>query len=221
MSEETFLTEEGPCEWAKLVVPDIKYDDFCIDLTLPAGLAKVHADRVRGAVMAYPNREKILADALADPAPHPRGGPVKGMALPPWKVAENGDFKFKFRSDSVGGPKGGPKFDITIDIFDAKMNPWPRDVLIGNGSSVMVCYYLYPWNNATQGGIGCTLRLVAVQVIDHVPYESEVRTHGFTQQEGVDMAGHGFTPQHTPAPASVEQPYQSHTGGPVVDDIPF
>lgn len=220
MNEETFLTTEGTCEWAKLFVPDKKYKDFGIDLILTPEFAKPHADRVRGAVMAWPNYERILQEAANNPAPHPRGGPVKGLALPPWNVLDNGDFKFKFRSDSKGGPKDGEQFDITIDVFDAKMNPWPADVLIGNGSTVIVCYYLYPWNNPTPGGIGCTLRLVAVQVINHVPYVKKENHHGFTPQEGTDMVGHGFTPAGVEG-VNDDLPYTNHTDGPIKAAIPF
>lgn len=223
MERETFLTDAGKCEWAKIFVPDKKYNDFGIDLMLSPGLAEVHQKRVREAVMAWPNYANILIEAKLDPKPHPRGGPVKGLALPPWETEEDGNFRLKFRSDSQGGPKGGPMFDIAIDVFDSKMNPWPRDVAIGNGSIVSVCYYLYPWNNPTPGGIGCSLRLVAVQVIDHVPYEAENQTHGFVAREGVDIIGHGFTPEtaqaaEKPTPSN---PYDQSTGGPVVDDIPF
>lgn len=223
MDRETFLTDPGPCEWAKVFVPDKKYDDFGIDMILSPALAEAHQKRVRAEVQAWPNFNNILAEAKLDPKPHPRGGPVKGLALPPWETEEDGNFRLKFRSDAQGGPKGGPMFDITIDVFDSKMNPWPREVAIGNGSVVSVCYYLYPWNNPTPGGIGCSLRLVAVQVIDHVPYEAETHTHGFTAREGVDIIGHGFAPVTAPAPdrADLDHPHADHTGGPVVDDIPF
>ena len=110
------------------------------------------------------------------------------------------------------------------------MNQWPRDVLIGNGSIVKVCFTLWPWNVAPRGGVGATLRPKAVQIIDHVPYEAEEKTYGFTPQEGTDMGPQPF--QNTPAasqddiplgdvPAPSTKPYEQHTGGPVVSEVPF
>ena len=93
MERETFLTDPAPCEWARVFVPDKKYNDFGIDWIASPALAEVHQKRVREAVMAWPNFEKIVAEAKANPAPHPRGGPVKGLALPPWETEEDGPWE--------------------------------------------------------------------------------------------------------------------------------
>ena len=62
MDRETFLTDPGPCEWAKVFVPDKKYDDFGIDLILSPALAEAHQKRVRAEVEAWPNFNKLSLD---------------------------------------------------------------------------------------------------------------------------------------------------------------
>jgi len=208
--EDLILTPKGICQWAKIFRPDPKYDDYSIDQILSKEDGEPIADLIREAIQTFPGFKKILADAKAKDNPHPKGGPVKGLALPPFIELEDGSYKFSFKEKSEGGPKDGEKFPIHIDVFDAKKNPWPKNILIGNGSTVRISYYLWTWNHAAQGGIGVSLRFRAVQVVNLVPYEKPERDYGFATEEGTDTGNQ----------LGSELPPQS-TGGPVVDDIPF
>lgn len=54
-------------------------------------------------------------------------------------------------------------------VQDAKGNPWPVDVAIGNGSVCKIAYSIWPWDHPV-GGKGLTLQLLGVRVLNHVPY---------------------------------------------------
>lgn len=219
LSNELHNTPSGKAEWAKILQPDFKYDKdgmYSIDHFLESGPAQAILDVLR--VVAQKKAALDGATAYAKPSFT--------------KNDETGIYCFKYKQSAIGRPNKGEPFEIKVDVFDAKMNRWPKDVLIGNGSIVKVCFSLYPWNVVARGGVGVTLRLKAVQVIDHIPYEAEEKTYGFEQEEGVDMGGANGNgaqakfgadnvqekPQEESDP---EFPYESHTGGPVVDDIPF
>lgn len=149
------------------------------------------------------------------------------FAKPPFFVSDEGDTIFKFTQNAVIEKEGKPDIHTKIDVYDAKMNPWPKDIAIGKGSKVKVRYKASSWNVKQQGGVGVTLRLSAVQVIEHVPY---IPSHGFEEEEGVDMgmgaptavaAGGSDDIPIGDSPAPTEKPYENHIDGPVVADVPF
>lgn len=209
-------TAPGKVEWAKITKPDYKYDKdglYTMDLFLTPEYAEAVLMSIRPIVAM-----KAQHEGCANYAP------------PPFTIDEKtGLHCFKYRQSAIGRPKNGEPFNITIDLFDARMNQWPRDVLIGNGSIVKVCYTLWPWNVAARGGVGVTLRPKAVQIIKHVHYEAEEKTYGFTPQEGTDMGEQPF--QNTPAVSQDDiplkdapapsNPYENHTTGPVTPEVPF
>lgn len=178
------LTAQGPCEWAKILKPDKQHDSdglYSINQTLAPDDAVPHQNLIRAAVKSH-------HDLLIT-----QNETVKGYADPPFTKLENGGVEFKFKNNAIGKPKNDAPFDITIDVFDAQLNPWPKDKLIGNGSIVRVSYGLYLWNMTARGGVGVTLKLKAVQVIEWVEYISEKRDYGFeTVVGGIDTQGHGF-----------------------------
>jgi hypothetical protein len=54
-------------------------------------------------------------------------------------------------------------------VMDARNNPWPSNVAIGNGSICKIAYSPYLWDNI-DGGKGISLQLTHVRVLTHVPY---------------------------------------------------
>jgi len=218
LSNELHNTPPGKSEWAKILQPDYKYDKdglYTIDHYVDGAPAQKIIEVIRPVAQMKASLEGATS-----------------YAPPPFTVdKETGIHCFKYRQSAIGRPKVGEPFEIKVDVFDAKMNPWPKDVLIGNGSIVKVCFSLYPWNVVARGGVGVTLRLKAVQIIDHVPYEAEERTYGFEQEDGVDMGGQGEFGADA-AQENLEEepkqeenkpvnPYENYSGGKVVDDIPF
>lgn len=74
-------------------------------------------------------------------------------------------------------------------VQDAKGNPWPPTTPIGNGSVCRIAFSTYLWDN-NEGGKGITLNLLAVRVLQHVPYQANaVAPDVFgPPEEGVDSA---------------------------------
>jgi hypothetical protein len=72
-------------------------------------------------------------------------------------------------------------------VQDAKGNPWPVDVAIGNGSVCKLAYSYYLWDNE-RGGKGLTLQLLGVRVLQHVPYAMQAVDPGVfgAPEEGTD-----------------------------------
>jgi len=179
------VTPTGKCEWAKILKPDTKWDSdglYSIDLFLGHEESEGIIAGIRAAVQAYKNN-------IAE------GDDIPGFAKPPFQETEDG-YKFKFKQKAKSG-----EFDYTVDVYDRDTEVWAKDTLIGNGSEVKVAYDLYVWNVKTQGGIGCTLRLKAVQVINHVEYTRDAGSFGF-KAEGESQV-------------TTKEKY------PIGDDIPF
>ncbi|GDX76264.1 hypothetical protein LBMAG41_13400 [Cyanobium sp.] len=72
-------------------------------------------------------------------------------------------------------------------VQDAKGNPWPVGVAIGNGSVCKIAYSIWPWDHPV-GGKGLTLQLLGVRVLDHVPYVMQAVDPGVfgAPEEGTD-----------------------------------
>lgn len=210
---EMHNTPAGRGNWIKVLQPDYKYDKDGT-FSLDHYLTKEDAQAVLVPLRAIVGMKAQIEGCGT-------------YAAPPFTVdEETGLYKFKYKQDAMAHPKNGDPFSIVIDVFDAQMNPWPRNVLIGNDSIVKVCFTMWPWNVTARGGIGVRLRPRAIQVIKHVEYEAENKDYGFKAEEGTDMGKQPFQddPAPTPGPAGVgaaANPYDQSTGGPVVDDIPF
>ena len=209
LSNELHNTPSGKVEWAKILQPDYKYDKdgmYSIDHYLESGPAQEIIKIIRTVALKKADLEGAHA-----------------YAPPPFtENKETGIYCFKYKQSAIGRPHKGEPFEIKVDVFDAKMNHWPKDVLIGNGSIVKVCFSLYPWNVVARGGVGVTLRLKAVQIIDHVPYEAEERTFGFEEEEGVDIGEQvGFGKQPLEEKPEEENPYANVKSTQDQSDIPF
>ena len=166
------VTPTGKCEWAKILKPDTKWNsdgEYSIDLFLGEEESAEIVAGIRTAV------KKLQDSVTAD------GHDTPGYANPPFTKTETG-YKFKFKQKAKGGD-----FDFTVDVYDAATKEWPKDLLIGNGSTVKVAYEYYAWNVKAQGGVGCTLRLKAVQIIKHVEYVKDAKSFGFTAEEGTKV----------------------------------
>ncbi len=102
-------------------------------------------------------------------------------------------FKFKRKETSSKGNLLPPPV-----IVDAKRQPWPKDTLIGNGSTGKIAFDPYGWDSPTaRGAKGMSLWLNMVQVINLVPYERATPEDTFDEEEGTSFA-----------PAAPETPFQ-------------
>jgi len=206
-------TMTGEVEWSHLFTPDYEY--------------KKTGAWSLGFKATEEGKDPIIAIVREAAGLKSQAEQCQDFAKPPFSVSDEGKTIFKFTQNAVIEQEGKPDINTKIDVYDAKMNPWPRDVAIGKGSKVKVRYKASSWNVKQQGGIGVTLRLSAVQVIEHVPY---VPSHGFEEEEGVDMgmgsqaaqgAGGSDDIPMGDAPAPIDKPYENLKGGPVTGGVPF
>jgi hypothetical protein len=105
----------------------------------------------------------------------------KARGSVPYKV--EGDFvKIRFKQKAEIRMKDGSTRVPSIAVVDANLQPVDSTVSIGNGSTVKISYNTRGWG-AKPPNAGCSLDLVAVQVIDLKEYANT----GFVAVEG------GFT----------------------------
>jgi hypothetical protein len=98
------------------------------------------------------------------------------------------EFKFSRKASGVSAKNGKP-WAIKPDLFGRSGKPLPADVAIYGGSKIKVAYECVPY--AAKVGIGLSLALNAVQVIDLVSSMRNADSYGFGN-EGEDEESDGF-----------------------------
>jgi len=188
--QETHNTPTGGLWWCKVFRPDPKFNEYGLELNLSESDAGPMIQMIRETLANF----QLVCEQKKEN--------IKGFASPPFSKLEDGSYRFKFKEKFEGGPnQKGEMFSLKPDVLDSQLNKWPDDLLIGNGSLGQVCFYLWPWNVAIQGGLGCTLKLKALQVLTHVPYVPPLKTHGFQEQDGVDITLPNVNESQEPGPA--------------------
>ena len=102
---------------------------------------------------------------------------------------KSGDTFFRFKkANSFVSKRTGEKVVTSVPIFDAEGTPLPKNLDVGNGSTVKVAFSLYPFNK-TKAVQGLSLRLEAVQVLDLVaPVNSvDASSFGFEKEQGFEV----------------------------------
>lgn len=99
---------------------------------------------------------------------------------------ETGDYEIRFKLKAVG--KSNDKtWEQRPVVYDSKTTPIPSNVLssmsIGNGSECKVGFEVVPYYTG-MAGMGLSLRLRSVQIIDLVEY---VPSNDFVEEEGFVM----------------------------------
>jgi hypothetical protein len=164
MARETMVTPLGDLMWAKILTPGIQNagkasekEAYSIELLMPKGDAEAQA-------FVKKLKQLFVAEHGAAARPGQNGMPVKTY------LDEKGDetdlWKFSF-SRNVATKRGTPLPPPIVQ--DAKGQPWPVDMLIGNGSTGKVAFTYYSWDSP-EGGKGISLQLEAVRVITYQPY---------------------------------------------------
>ena len=75
-------------------------------------------------------------------------------------------------------------------VLDSQCKPWPKNELIGNGSTVIAKVHFWGWARRGEG-VGLSCELHALQIIKHVAYSREEPADG-----GFDVvAGGALAPQ--------------------------
>lgn len=197
MSKDVKVTPIGEALWPKLYEPDTKFD--------PDGVysVKLRIDKED----AYPLIEAFDAivherfEAEQEAAKNARERNKIKMADPCYTFEEDEDgnetgyvlMNFKSKASGVSKKTGKP-WKRTIPVFDSKRSPIDlSSITIGNGSKIKVAYTASPFYTASIG-VGISLRLEAVQVIELVEYG--VRSadgYGFSEEDGFDADVHADT----------------------------
>ena len=90
---------------------------------------------------------------------------IKKAPLPYQVRDEEIVFNFKMNASGVR-KKDGKAFTQKPNIVNADMSPFNEDIKIWGGSKLQITFEPYSWNMPI--GIGCTLRLKTVQVLELV-----------------------------------------------------
>jgi hypothetical protein len=89
----------------------------------------------------------------------------------------------RIKQKAVITKKDGEKVRMKVNVFDAKGKAFKPDY-IGGGSTIKVAFQIIPFDTKT-AGVGVTLRLKAVQVLD-LQTGGNASSYGFGEEEGFD-----------------------------------
>ena len=119
---------------------------------------------------------------------------------------ETGLIRISFSRDTK--TRSGAELPAPI-VQDSQGNAWPKHVAIGNGSLCKIAFSPFLWDSS-EGGKGISLNLLAVRVIQHVPYQVGVVSNSvFGEPEaGVNVA-------QLPAAEAAADPFSS------AEELPF
>lgn len=107
--------------------------------------------------------------------------------IPFFDEIDDHTLQFKFKQNKVIHRQDGQTNEVKIPLFDAKGKPIAKKIKLGNGSTIKVSYTVAPYYNATNKGVGLSLRLVAIQVIELVEYSAgNAESYGFGEEEGYE-----------------------------------
>ena len=208
MAKELIVSPKGELRWAKVFEPDEpveagKSRQWSIDLVL-SGQEQSTFDFIARIeeLMQTANGAGAKIDA--------KGWPLKNEVV---DGAETGNVIFTFRRNETS--QKGSAISPPV-VVDSKRNPWPADLLIGNGSKGKVAFDFYGWDSKTvRGAKGLSLWLEFVQVIELVEYVRTAPSDVFAEEEGYeapvaaaalpfeDESPAAPAPRRAPAPAPV------------------
>lgn len=170
--------------WAKVLLPGVvnkgkesEKEQWSIDLLL----SKADAD---AQAFAKSIKQAFIDAHGSASKPGPNGLPFKTY------LDQNGDetqlWQFAFKRNVV--TKRGIELPPPA-VQDAKGTRWPKDVLIGNGSTGKVAFSTWSWTNP-EGGKGISLNLEGVRVLHLVEYSAPDTTAAFGEpEEGYVLTG--------------------------------
>jgi len=97
---------------------------------------------------------------------------------------ETGEIDIKFSLLAKVKPKKGDPFEQRPALFDAALKP--MSAIVGGGSRIRVSCLVHPWYTAL--GVGVSLWLKAVQVLELVAPGNDATAYGFGVEDGFTAA---------------------------------
>jgi hypothetical protein len=187
MASETLVTAAGEVLFANILKPKLVKNDSGEKMQYGIVLLQADPDQDPIAKQFVGSLHKAFMEQYGGNAKYgPNGRPWKketvvddnGIEIP------TGLVRITFSRDTEtkrGTPLPPPM------VQDARGNPWPVDVAIGNRSVCKLAYSYYLWDNE-RGGKGLTLQLLGVRVLRHVPYVMQAVDPGVfgAPEEGTD-----------------------------------
>lgn len=221
MAQDALITPAGEVLFANVLTPKlVNRDKPSEKLQYGIILLQSSTDTDPACKAFIGSLHKIFMDRFGGNAKYgPNGRPWKKevQTLADGTEQETGLVRISFTRDTQtrsGAELPPPR------VEDAKGNPWPKGVAIGNGSVCRIAFSTYCWDNA-EGGKGISLNLLAVRVLQHVPYTAGVVDAGVfgAPEEGVDASQ--LAPA-APAPSQSDSPFDDGWAEPASsEEIPF
>ena len=187
MASETLVTPAGEVLFANVLKPKLVKNKKGEKLQYGIVLLQADPEQDPGSKLLIGSLHKAFMD-------HFGGNAKYGANGKPWKR------ETVVNDEGIEIPTGLLRITFSRDtqtsrgtelpppmVQDAKGNPWPVDVAIGNGSVCKIAYSVYLWDNQ-EGGKGITLQLLGVRVLNHVPYTMQAVDPGIfgAPEEGTD-----------------------------------
>lgn len=181
-------TPNGKAMWAKVLKPDTKFNTdgiYSIDFVIKQD----EADELVSAIAKEAQAQHdVVAEEFKSKGKHADVKKIKFADNPFVEVYDKegnqtGELKFKFKLKATGKNKDGSIFTQKPMLFDSEGKEVSVD--IWNGSTVKVAFEIVPFYTSLIG-VGVSLRLKAVQIIDLVESSSGggANAFGFKQESG-------------------------------------
>jgi len=175
-----FTTPICKFKYAWLVEPDTKFDApvYKVTALVPADEANELAEQLDQLMERYKVQLKT-----AEPSKKFK------LAPPSYEFTEeNGEpvFAMKMKRKANGVSKDGRPYTSSVALFDSQGKPiadaQPLSKM-GAGTTGRLTFLASPYNNASVG-VGLSLKIMAAQVIEFVPYGGGAEGYGFAPVEG-------------------------------------
>ena len=180
---KNIMVIEGSAQWAKVLEPDTKWNplgDYSINLQMTQEDAAPMCERLEEIVQEEFNKAVKEKPPLKNTL---TTQDVVNTVYDRDTGDDTGKVEFKFKLKAKVQRKDGSYYEQQPAVLDAKKQPLPKDMLIGNGSRVKIAFEPYPYIMQSTKKVGVSLRLKAVQVIDLVEY-GNAATSVFDEEDG-------------------------------------
>lgn len=158
------VTPKGKALWCKYIEPDRKYDT---DGKLETQLV---LDPNDPATQAFVDRLEELQDIAYNETKETLGAKGKDIRKRPlYSEDEEGNLVFKFSLKGVDRRRAAGKA-YEIQVVDAQKKPVVDKPLVGNGSTIRIASFVYPYYMAMSKEIGLSMMWSKMQIIDLVEY---------------------------------------------------
>jgi hypothetical protein len=180
---KNIMVLEGSAQWAKVLEPDTKWNplgDYTINLQMSQANSAEMCERLEQIV------QEEFSKAIKEKPPLKNTLTTQAVVNTVYDKEtgdDTGKVEFKFKLKAKGQRKDGSYYEQQPAVIDAKKQPLPKDMLIGNGSRVKVAFEPIPYIMQSTKKVGVSLRLKAVQVIDLVEYGNSA-TSVFDEEDG-------------------------------------